>query len=121
MVEDHAVSRHFNETCRSLKGHTERLRDPALLALNGESDLVVKITVRAVIRNCPRYVHRYGKASGSRYVPMLAEPAPLATCMRIADIQALLPERNAQKVAAAGRTMPHEDWIGMIVAGDPGA
>jgi hypothetical protein len=121
MAEGHAVSRPFNETCRSLQGHTQRSRDPALLALNGESDFVVKITVRAVFRNFPRYVRRHGKVSGSRYIPTLAEPAPLATWKLIDDIQALLPERNAEKVAAAGRTMPDEDLIGMIVAGDPGA
>ena len=106
------------------KPHRLRLqlsRDPALLEHYKEAIFVVKIAVRAVFQNCPRYIHRYQKISPSRYVPRAESDTPLATWKRTDDIQDVLPERDAKKVDAAGGTMPTEEWIGMIVAGDPEA
>ncbi len=104
-----------------VQGRAELSREPALLALFKEADLVAKITVRAVFQNCPRYVHRYEKVAASRYVPRAGKDTPLATWKRTEDIQDFLPDRDAAKVGAAGGTIPTEQWIGMIIWGDPEA
>jgi predicted pyridoxine 5'-phosphate oxidase superfamily flavin-nucleotide-binding protein len=104
-----------------LQGRAELSRDPALLGQYKEAIFVVKIVVRAVFQNCPRYIHRYQKISPSRYVPRADCDTPLATWKRTDEIQDVLPERDAKKVDAAGGTLPTEEWIGMIVTGDPEA
>jgi uncharacterized protein len=104
-----------------LQGRAVVSRDPELLAHYQEVDRVVKITVRAVFPNCPRYVHRYQKVKPSRYVPRENCDTPLATWKRTDEIQDFLPERDAKKVSAAGGTLPTEEWISMIDAGDPDA
>ena len=104
-----------------MQGRAELSRDPELLAHCKEADFVVKIDVRAVFQNCPRYIHRYQKTAPSRYVPRVESDTPLATWKRTDDIQDVLPERDAKKVDASGGTLPTEEWIGMIVAGDPEA
>lgn len=105
-----------------LQGQAELSRDPALLAHFKEAELVVRIAVRAVFVNCPRYVHRYEKVAASRYVPRAASETPVATWKRVDEIQATLPERDTAKVAAAGgRLLTSQEWIGMVIAGDPEA
>ena len=104
-----------------VQGSAELSRDPALLTLFKEAELVAKITVRAVFQNCPRYVHRYDKVAPSRYVPRAESDTPLATWKRTDDIPDFLPARDAARVEAAGGEIPTEQWIGMIVSGDPEA
>jgi uncharacterized protein len=105
-----------------LQGKAGLSRDPALLAHFKEAELVVRVAVRAVFVNCPRYVHRYEKVAPSRYVPRAACETPVATWKRVEEIQDVLPERDAAKVAAAGdRLLTSEEWVGMIVSGHPEA
>jgi len=105
-----------------LQGRAELSRDPALLAHFKEAELVVKIAVRAVFVNCPRYVHRYEKIASSRYVPRAGIETPLCTWKRVDEIQEMLPERDAVKVAATGgKLLTTEEWIGMVVTGHPEA
>ena len=59
--------------CRS-----SSIRDP-LLTEYAEAQLVVRVTVSEVFRNCPRYVHRYKRVEVSEFVPHSArETAPCA-------------------------------------------
>ena len=55
--------------------------DP-LLADYAEAQLVVRVAVTEIFRNCPRYVHRYNKVAESEYVPHSGSPAPLAVSVR---------------------------------------
>jgi hypothetical protein len=104
-----------------LQGRAELSRDPALIAEYREADLVVKVAVRAVFSNCPRYVHRYDKIAPSRYVPREDRETPLASWKRIDIIQDVLPERDTGRVEASGGIISEEAWIGKIIAGDPEA
>lgn len=105
-----------------LQGRAELSRDPALLAHFVEAQLVVKVTVHAVFANCPRYVHRYDKIAPSRYVPRVAEETPIAGWKHVDQIQDVLPERDAIKVAAAeGKLLTSDEWVGRVIAGDPRA
>src|SRR5262249_7925261 len=50
--------------------------DP-LLQRYKEAELIVRVAVSAVFPNCPRYVHRYVKEAGSRYVPKASCTTPV--------------------------------------------
>jgi predicted pyridoxine 5'-phosphate oxidase superfamily flavin-nucleotide-binding protein len=105
-----------------LQGWAQLSRDPALLAHFVEAQLVVKVTVHAVFVNCPRYVHRYDKITPSRYVPRVAEETPVAGWKHVDQIQEVLPERDAIKVAAAGgKLLTSDEWVGRVVTGHPEA
>ncbi len=86
-----------------------------------EADFVVKIAVRSIFQNCPRYIHRYDKVGPSRYVPRDGRETPVATWKRIDIMQDVLSERDTRKVDSAGGTMPIEEWIEKVKVGDPEA
>lgn len=75
--------------------------DP-LLAELFEAQLVVRIAVTEIFRNCPRYVHRYRKVGESEYVPHTGSDTPLAAWKRVDDVQASLPARDQARVAREG-------------------
>ena len=43
--------------------------DDPLLPAWPEAELVVRVVVREVFPNCPRYIHRYALVERSRFVP----------------------------------------------------
>jgi uncharacterized protein len=53
----------------------QRSDDPALFP---EAQFLIRVTVREVFPNCPRYIHKYQLAERSKYVPRsgIATPAP---------------------------------------------
>jgi len=54
--------------------------------------------------------------------PRAASETPVVTWKRVDEIQDMLPERDTAKVAAAGgRLLTSEEWIGMVVSGNPEA
>jgi predicted pyridoxine 5'-phosphate oxidase superfamily flavin-nucleotide-binding protein len=65
------------------RGHRMRLngtatidRDDELLAAHPGAQFIVRVAVRDVFPNCPRYIHRYRLVERSKYVPRGARPAP---------------------------------------------
>ena len=56
--------------------------DDPLLADYHEAQFVVRVHVRVVYPNCPRYIHRMELAERSRFVPRPAAPAPAADWKR---------------------------------------
>ena len=42
-----------------------------------EAQFIVRVRVREVFPNCPRYIHRYALAERSRYVPHVEVPTPV--------------------------------------------
>jgi predicted pyridoxine 5'-phosphate oxidase superfamily flavin-nucleotide-binding protein len=75
--------------------------DP-LLKDYAEAQLVVRVKVSEVFRNCPRYVHRYNKVTASEYVPRAERETPLAGWKRVDDVQASLPARDRARVESEG-------------------
>jgi predicted pyridoxine 5'-phosphate oxidase superfamily flavin-nucleotide-binding protein len=55
--------------------------DPLLADYPG-AQLVVRVRVRELFANCPRYVHRYHLVERSRHVPRDGEAAPIAEWKR---------------------------------------
>ena len=100
-----------------LQGRADLTRDPAVLALYKEAELVVRVVVSEAWMNCPRYIHRMQKVKPSRYVPRDGAETPLCEWKRIEGMEDVLRPADLAAVGKAGK-ITEEQWIGRIVAGD---
>lgn len=100
-----------------LQGRAEVLRDGPLFDLWKEAELVVKVSVSETWMNCPRYVHRYEKKSGSRYVPRAETETPLCEWKRIDAVQDTLRPHETAAVEKAGQ-ITADEWMGRVSTGD---
>jgi len=100
-----------------LQGRADLTRDPAVLALYKEAELVVRVVVSEAWMNCPRYIHRMQKVKPSRYVPRDGTETPLCEWKRIEGMEDVLRPADLAAVGKAGK-ITEEQWIGRIVAGD---
>ena len=83
--------------------------DP-LLQNYAEAQLVVRVTVSEIFRNCPRYVHRYTKTKPSEYVPRATCETPLAPWKRVDDVQTSLPAKDRARVEQEGGLMSRAEY-----------
>ena len=83
--------------------------DP-LLKNYAEAQLVVRVKVSEVFRNCPRYVHRYNKVMASEYVPRAEHETPLAGWKRVDDVQASLPAKDRARVEREGGVVTRAEY-----------
>ena len=67
------------------------LDDPLVAEYEG-AQLVVRVTVREVFTNCPRYIHRYHKVEASEFVPRAGTDPPVPDWKRSDDWKDALPE-----------------------------
>lgn len=74
--------------------------DDALLSQYHEAQFIVRVRVREMFINCPRYIHKFKKIEHSVYVPKTAcaTPVPEWKCLEV--VQDVLPERDKQKIRA---------------------
>ncbi len=68
--------------------------DDPLLATWPEAQLVVRVAVRQVFPNCPRYIHRYALVERSRFVPKAGCPTPVPSWKRAAWSSDVVPEAD---------------------------
>jgi uncharacterized protein len=83
--------------------------DP-LLPEYSEAQLVVRVTVTEIFRNCPRYVHRYKKIQPSEFVPRSTGVTPLAPWKRVDDVQASLPAKDRARVEREGGLISRAEY-----------
>jgi len=83
--------------------------DP-LLAEYAEAQLVVRVTVSEVFRNCPRYVHRYKKINASESVPRVGTKTPLAGWKRVDTVQSELAAKDQGRAKREGGTYSREEY-----------
>jgi predicted pyridoxine 5'-phosphate oxidase superfamily flavin-nucleotide-binding protein len=83
--------------------------DP-LLSEYAEAQLVVRVSVTEIFRNCPRYVHHYQRVQPSEFVPRSAGEAPLAPWKRVDDIQAALPAKDRARVEREGGVVTRAEY-----------
>jgi predicted pyridoxine 5'-phosphate oxidase superfamily flavin-nucleotide-binding protein len=83
--------------------------DP-LLSEHAEIQLIVRVSVTEVFRNCPRYVHRYKKIQLSEFVPRSTYETPLAPWKRVDDIQASLPAKDRARVEREGNLLSRAEY-----------
>jgi len=83
--------------------------DP-LLSEYAEAQLIVRVSVTEIFRNCPRYVHRYQKVEPSEFVPRSTCETPLAPWKRVADIQTALPAKDRARVERDGNLVSRAEY-----------
>jgi uncharacterized protein len=84
--------------------------DDPLLRDYSEAQLIVRVQLTEIFRNCPRYVHRYKKTAPSEFVPRSACDTPLAPWKRVDDIQASLPAKDRTRIAREGGLMTRAEY-----------
>jgi predicted pyridoxine 5'-phosphate oxidase superfamily flavin-nucleotide-binding protein len=83
--------------------------DPLLLEY-AEAQLIVRVSVTEIFRNCPRYVHRYKKIQQSQFVPRSTCETPLPPWKRVDDIQASLPAKDRARVEREGNLLSRAEY-----------
>jgi predicted pyridoxine 5'-phosphate oxidase superfamily flavin-nucleotide-binding protein len=81
------------------------------------ADAIVRVAVSQIFVNCSRYVHRYQRVAGSRYVPRAGCDVPFAEWKRIDLVQEALPPRDAGRTDQAGGTITVEEYEAKRAAG----
>ena len=75
-----------------VEGRASIDRDDPLLATWPEAQVVVRVAVRAVYPNCPRYIHRMALVERSRFVPSAGCETPVPGWKRAAWAADVLPD-----------------------------
>ena len=83
--------------------------DP-LLPEYAEAQLIVRVSVTEIFRNCPRYVHHYKKIEPSKFVPRTTGETPIAPWKRVDDIQAVLPARDRARADREGGLISRAEY-----------
>ena len=83
--------------------------DP-LLPEYPEAQLIVRVAVTEIFRNCPRYVHHYRKIEASKFVPRSTGETPIAPWKRVDDIQETLPARDRERVEREGGLISRAEY-----------
>ena len=81
-----------------------------LLREYAEAQLVVRVMVTEIFRNCPRYVHRYTKIQPSEFVPRPTCETPVAPWKRIDEIQTYLPAKDRARVEREGSLISRAEY-----------
>jgi predicted pyridoxine 5'-phosphate oxidase superfamily flavin-nucleotide-binding protein len=84
--------------------------DDPLLADFLEAQMIVRVSVTEIFRNCPRYVHRYKKISASEYVPRAGTETPLAGWKRVDAVQPELAAKDQGRAEREGGTCSREEY-----------
>ena len=66
--------------------------DDPLLADYIDAQYIIRITVRNLFLNCPRYIHRYKKLEQSEYIPKKGCVAPTPDWKKLDVVQDVLPK-----------------------------
>jgi predicted pyridoxine 5'-phosphate oxidase superfamily flavin-nucleotide-binding protein len=84
--------------------------DDPLLSNFFEAQMIVRVSVTEIFRNCPRYVHRYDKIASSESVPRVGMKTPLAGWKRVDAVQAELAAKDKGRAEREGGTCSREEY-----------
>lgn len=79
--------------------------DAPLLAQFVGAQFVVRMSVREVFGNCPRYLHKYQLVERSAFVPRQGTPAPIPDWKKLPDMNRVLPASDPAKQACSDPNM----------------
>jgi len=101
-----------------VQGRAEIVLDDPLMADYPGALLLVRVAIREIFVNCPRYIHGYQQTGRSKYVPADGVEPPIPAWKRIDFVQDALPACDQGKAAAAGGLISMEDYGAKVLAGD---
>lgn len=90
-------------------GEAVTTTDDSLLATYKEAQLLVKVSITDIWRNCPRYIHKYKKLEISKYVPQADVETPLPDWKKLDLVYDTLSEDDKNKIKAQGGTISLEE------------
>ena len=77
-----------------VNGHATIDEDEALRSGWPEAQFVVRVAIREVFPNCPRYIHKYAQVERSRFVPDRACATPVPSWKRSAWAADVVPDAD---------------------------
>ena len=92
----------------------------SLLKNYPEADLIVRVKLTDYWQNCPRYIHRYKKIDGSKYVPKKNKKTPVAGWKKTDIVQDVLSKKDRKKINKKD-VIGINVWLERVKAGDPSA
>lgn len=104
-----------------VQGRAQVREDDPLRAQFPGAQLLVRVQVREVWPNCPRYIHRMQRVSAAPHVPDARGQAPLAGWKRIDLLQDDLPACDQGRAPREGGLQSIESWMEQVQRGDPAA
>jgi predicted pyridoxine 5'-phosphate oxidase superfamily flavin-nucleotide-binding protein len=75
-----------------------------------EAQMIVRVAVTEVFRNCPRYVHRYKKHAASEFVPHANVETPIAPWKCVDDVQDELAMKDQKRAQREGRIVSRVEY-----------
>ena len=91
-----------------VQGHASIQQDDPLLASYNEAELIIRVNVTEIWKNCPRYIHKYQRLESSKYVPQEAEETPMPDWKRLDILQDSLPSKDQGKADEQGGLLTME-------------
>lgn len=92
----------------------------SLLKNYPEADLIVRVKLTDYWQNCPRYIHRYKKIDGSKYVPRKDKKTPVAGWKKTDIVQDVLSKKDRKKINKKD-VIGINEWLERVKSGDPSA
>ena len=92
----------------------------SLLKIYPEADLIVRVKLTDYWQNCPRYIHRYKKIDGSKYVPKKDKKTPVAGWKKTDIVQDVLSKKDRKKINKKD-VIGINEWLERVKSGDPSA
>jgi hypothetical protein len=77
-----------------ISGTAEASKDDRLLKRYPGAELIIRINIRNVFSNCPRYIHKMEMVEESSFLPDGRHTAPVAEWKRLAEFADVLPEKD---------------------------
>lgn len=103
-----------------VQGHATLTDDKTMVGRFPGAQFAVKVDIKALITNCPRYIPKMQRIEGSRYVPDSTTGAqPIPGWKRIDAIQPVLPRRDQNMADTVGGLITMDQWGGMVAEGNP--
>ncbi|MBK7235933.1 MAG: pyridoxamine 5'-phosphate oxidase family protein [Sterolibacteriaceae bacterium] len=81
-----------------LNGSASIIDDDPLLAEYHEAQFIVRVTVKQLFPNCPRYIPRFARVEASPYLPKVDSETPFANWKQIDFIRDSLSGKDLKKV-----------------------
>lgn len=90
-------------------GEAQVSKDDPLLKEYPEAQLMVRVKITEMWRNCPRYIHKYKRLETNPHVPQQGKETPLPDWKKLDALQPVLPQDDQDKVKKQGGTISMEE------------
>jgi len=99
-------------------GDAELVGDDPLMADYPGAQALVRVRIRELFVNCPRYIHRMQRVESSKYVPQAGVDTPVPQWKRIDAVQDVLAPCDQSIAEQLGGTITPEQYGAMVLDRD---